>query len=83
MNKIIGLINYEGDALKLLKINSNEFVIYDQWDSIVEVLTFEELCDWFDGSFPLFDSQGKSWIYTEHSRESKQRTFNLINYIRS
>ena len=81
MNKTLSLINYEGDALKLLRVNSNEFVIYDQWDSIVEVLTLEELCDWMDGEFPLVDSRCKNWIYPDHSKEAKQRTFKLINYI--
>ena len=79
--KQLGLINYEGDVLKLLKVHDDEFVIYDQWDSIVEVLDFMKLCVWMDGETTLVDSSGKHWNFSEH-KEARQSLYNIIKYVR-
>jgi hypothetical protein len=78
--KTIGLINYEGDVLKLYKVHTNEFVIYDQWDSIVEILKLKDLCEWLEGKSTLVDSNGKQWIYTDH-KDACQSLYNIMKYI--
>ena len=47
----LDLLNFEGPVLKLHKSSKDEFVIYDQWDSIVEVMTLKELCSFFVGNY--------------------------------
>ena len=80
--KIIGLLNFEGDVLKLKKASDNEFVIYDQWDSIVEVMTFDELSDFFDGETTLIDSESNKWNRAEQHHNAKVRFKKLFNYLK-
>jgi hypothetical protein len=68
----ISLINYEGDCLWAKK-DGSEIVIYDQWDSIVEILTTEKFLDWVDGKFELSDSEGKSWAFQKEALEAKPK----------
>ena len=78
--KQIGLINYEGDVLKLSR-QGTEFVIYDQWDSLVEILDLEQFCDWLDGGFALTDADGRSWVFTEQPKDARQKMHNILRYI--
>jgi hypothetical protein len=80
--KDLGLINYEGDVLKMRKVSDDEYVIYDQWDSIVEIMNRERFCEWLDGDFPLIDSQGKHWVYTEQHRDARQALNVIFEYIK-
>lgn len=80
--KIIGILNFEGDVLKLKKASDNEFVIYDQWDSIVEVMTFDELSDFFDGETTLIDSEGNKWNWAEQHKNAKISFKKLFNYLK-
>jgi hypothetical protein len=80
--KIIGLLNFEGDVLKLKKVDDNEFVIYDQWDSIVEILTFDELSDFFDGNRTLIDSESNKWNWANQHHNAKVRFKKLFNYLK-
>ena len=80
--KQIGLLNFEGDVLKLKKASDNEFVIYDQWDSIVEVMTFDELSDFFDGETTLIDSESNKWNWDEQHKNAKVSFKKLFNYLK-
>jgi hypothetical protein len=81
--KTIGLINYEGDVLKLLKASENEYVIYDQWDSIVDILNEDKFFSWLDGQISLTDSEGRKWSYTDTShRDARTGLLKIFKYIR-
>lgn len=77
----LGLLNFEGPVLKLHKSNNDEFVIYDQWDSIVEVMTLKELCSFFDGKTILTDSSGKKWDWSQEHDNAKVSFSKLFKYI--
>jgi hypothetical protein len=79
--KELELINSEGPILKLYKADDNEFVIYDQWDSIVEILTFDDLCLFFDGKILLTDSEGRKWDWLKENHDGRQNFKNIYNYI--
>ena len=65
------LLNSEGPILKLVKIDANEFVIYDRDDSIVEVLDKSEIIEFIYGTKKLQDSSGKCWVYNEQTNDMK------------
>jgi hypothetical protein len=83
MKKDLELINYEGPCLKLNRAKSgpDQFVIYDQWDSICDIITLEQLCNWLDGKFPLEDSNGKEWYYTKESQDAKCGIYKILQWI--
>jgi hypothetical protein len=81
--KDLGLLNYEGDVLKMKKAGEDEFVIYDQWNSIVEILTQDELFEFLDGIRPLTDSSGKTWNWADEHREAKTSLRRIFEYIKS
>jgi hypothetical protein len=75
------LLNYEGDVLKLKKIDDNEYVIYDQWDSIVDVLSRKELFDALDGRRELTDSSGKTWNWIKEHQDARTPLAIIARYI--
>ena len=79
--KVLDILNYEGPVLKIFKSSDNEFVIYDQWDSIVDTLTFDEVCSFLDGDILLTDSGGKTWNWASEHYLSKPKIKNLIRYL--
>ena len=80
--KELGLLNFEGPVIKLYKENDDEFVLYDQWDVIMDVLTFNDLCKFLDGHLLLTDSQGKTWNWAKEHSEAKPKFMELFNYIK-
>jgi hypothetical protein len=82
MNKIsLGLINYEGDCLKAIK-DGDKVKIKDQHGKTLQIITLEELFDFFDGLIDITDSEGKVWNYPSESKESKVKYVKLYNFIR-
>lgn len=81
--KRIGLLNFEGDAVWAKKANDDEFVIYDQWDSIMEILSKDDFFKFLDGDILLSDSNGKEWNYATESRDAKPSFSSLYNFIKS
>jgi hypothetical protein len=79
-NISLSLLNYEGDALKAYRIK-NYFVITDQWGVGVDVLTQEGIENFINGRTAIIDSNGKSWVYTEHHSNAKQKTHILSDFI--
>lgn len=79
--KDLGLINYEGWVLKLCKADNGDFVVYDQWDSIVDILDLKELCAFLEGKTNLMDSSGKSWNWLREHKEARTSLFAILKYI--
>ena len=77
--KEIELINYEGPVLKLCK-SDEDFVIYDQWDGIVDILNLSKFLRFLDGDLTLMDGSGRHWNWKEHPKEAKQKISVIIKY---
>lgn len=60
----LGLLNYEGDVLKLNR-EGEQYIIYDQWDGLVEILDLSGLCRFLEGRLDLVDSEGRRWNWLE------------------
>lgn len=78
----ISLINYEGDCLWALN-TPDGIVVYDQWESLVEILTEENFLKWVDGEFGLTDSEGKEWFYTKEHRDARATAQQIFNFLKN
>ena len=74
-------MNFEGDAIWAKKAGEDEFVVYDQWDSIVEILTRDEFFNFLDGNLELADSEGKKWNFRNEHVNAKPSYKSLVHFI--
>lgn len=79
--KSLGLINYEGDCLKAIK-EDGSIIIKDQYGSVVDTLTPEQLYEFIDGSRNIVDSKGKSWNFPNESKEAKPSYCKIYNFVK-
>ena len=77
--KEIELLNYEGPVLKLV-VQDDDFVIYDEWDGIVDILNQSKFLRFLDGEITLTDSAGRQWNWLEVHQEAKQKISVIIKY---
>jgi len=75
------LINYEGDVL-WAKRDGDKVVIYDQWESLVDIMTVPKFCEWLDGDIGLTDSEGKTWYWTKEHRDAKPTMAEVLNFLK-
>lgn len=81
--KELGLINYEGWVLKLYKALNDDLVIYDQHDSIVDVLDLKGLCNFLEGKTTLVDSNGKGWNWLREHPDARTPLYRIFEYLNS
>jgi hypothetical protein len=79
--KKFSLINHEGDVLWAIR-DAEKIVIYDQWESLVDIVDVKHFCEWLDGHIGLTDSNGKTWYWTKEYRDAKPSMFSLINFLK-
>jgi hypothetical protein len=77
----LSLLNFEGDALWAKKAGKDEYVVYDQWSSIVDVLTEDDFLNFLDGKLELSDSSGKTWNFRKEHYEAKPHYRDIINFM--
>ncbi len=80
--RLFSLVNYEGDVLKMKKVDDDEYVIYDQWDSIVDIVTTQKLLEFLDGASKLQDSEGNQWYWPNIHREARTTLYQIFNYMK-
>ena len=86
-NNELELLNFEGPVLKASRVIDSgtldvEFVIHDQHDSLVSILTRAQLFEFFDGTLDLVDSDGKSWNYTKYDRGAKPSMCSIYEFVK-
>jgi hypothetical protein len=83
-NKFLGLINYEGDVLKIQKskIKEKDIVIfYDQWDNRLVELNYSGLIYFLTGEISIYDAKGTRWNFKEQHPDSLTDTEEIIKFI--
>ena len=80
--KKFSLINHEGDCLWAIR-DADKVVIYDQWESLVDIMDIPSFCKWIDGYIALIDSNGKAWDWTKEHRDSKPGMLKLLNFLKN
>jgi hypothetical protein len=79
--RLFGILNFEGDVLKLKKVDDNEFVMYDEWEDIIDIYTYEEILDFLDGRTTVTDSNSKVWRWPEHHQDSRTALRDIVRYM--
>ena len=76
-----GLLNFEGNVLKMQKKGKDQFVICDQWEKELQTLSRDQLLDFLDGKSIITDSSGKSWNWALEHKDAKPSIKALFTYI--
>jgi hypothetical protein len=80
--KKLGLINYEGDCLRAVKINNYQVEIQDQYGETCATLMIDELYAFIDGDFDITDSQGKQWNYPKEHKDAKPSHSKVYQFVK-
>lgn len=78
----IGLLNYEGDVLKMKRVNDYQFEVIDEWKVSLGLYTREEIQDFIQGKLLMNDSQGRTWNFAAAHENAKPSIEVLQKFIR-
>ncbi len=78
----IVLLNSEGPLLKAKKTDNGEYALYDQEDSIIDVLLHEEFIDFIYNSKPVTGNDGNPIIYSSYPRDMKPEKEDIEIFIK-
>ena len=79
--KDLGLLNYEGDVLKINR-DSHLFPVYDQWNNLVDMLSRDKLFIFLEGKCNITDSTGKEWNWLKEHVDSRASLKSIYEYIK-
>lgn len=78
----IELLNSEGPILKAKKTDSDEYVLYDNEDTIVDILSTSQFTDFIYNNVPLTGTDGKQIYYDSYPRDMKPEGEDLEIFIK-
>jgi len=78
----IELLNSEGPILTAKKTDSDEYVLYDREDTIVDILSTAQFTDFIYHNVPLTGTDGKQIYYDSYSQDMKPDKEYLENFIK-
>ncbi|MCF7859812.1 MAG: hypothetical protein K9N07_10905 [Candidatus Cloacimonetes bacterium] len=78
----IELLNSEGPILTAKKTDSDEYVLYDKEDTIVDILSTAQFTDFIYHNVPLTGTDGKQIYYDSYSQSMKPNKEYLENFIK-
>jgi hypothetical protein len=67
----IVLLNSEGPILKAKKAHADEYVLYDEDDSIIDILNLEEFNNFIYNNVPVTGTNGKEIYYGSYNKDMK------------
>ena len=79
--KLFGILNFEGDVLKLKKVDANEFVMYDQWEDIIDIFSRDGILNFLDGRTSVKDSSGKTWIWINEHHDARKPLKDILQFM--
>lgn len=77
----LGLINYEGDCLKAIKMFNGKFRIIDQWHEELDIFTRLDLLKFVTGETRIKDSRGNVYYYPDAHTDAKPGAEKLDMFI--
>jgi hypothetical protein len=78
--KKLEILNFEGPVLVGYRYNDT-FVIADEWGVLVNILSKNQMSNFIEGKFPIIDSNGKSWLYTNEHSSAKRSNEEVADFI--
>jgi hypothetical protein len=83
-DKFLGLINYEGDVLKIQRSKTKEadtVTFYDQWDNKLVELNYSSFIHFLTGEISIYDVKGMRWNYKEQHPDALTDTEKIIEFL--
>jgi hypothetical protein len=78
----LGLLNYEGDVLKMKRVGHNQFLVEDQWKRNCGVYTTSFIIDFIEGKVEIADSSHRFWNFAEAHENAKPSIETVMNFIK-
>ena len=82
MKNTLGLINYEGDCLKLVKDNGALHVKDQYGQTVMQNITVERVYEFISGTISITDSEGKGWWFTLEHENAKPSLFKIHEFLK-
>lgn len=76
----IGLLNFEGDVLRIYKLAENSFVIVDDYHNHVEDATVESILEFVHGKRNI-QTANRSWNYLNEHKNAKPDYDVLLSFL--
>lgn len=80
MNDRIGLLNFEGDVLQLVR-DGQMFTVIDQWKKPVAKLTIEGVLKYCSGDISIYDTAGTEWSFLKESENARVKLSKLTEFL--
>jgi len=81
MKDKLGLINYEGDCLKVIK-GYNTLIVKDQYGKVALETDVKGLYDFIDGTSNIIYSKGKEWDFLKEHKDAKPSLFKIHEFLK-
>jgi hypothetical protein len=82
MKTTLGLINYEGDCLKLVKDNGTLHIKDQYSQTVMQNATVENVYEFVTGNVDIVDSKGKAWHFPLEHENAKPSLFKLHEFLK-
>lgn len=75
------LINIEGPFLKLKRGDDGNYVLYDNEDGIVDILSYKKIIDFIFNKMPVTYTDGKQILYTDFAPKDRANRGELARFL--
>lgn len=79
--KKLELLNSEGPILTAFDTEDG-YVLYDKEDSIVDILTHEEMKNFISGELTVYYTDGKAMVYPSYSKDMRADDKRLKEFLK-
>ena len=78
----IGLINYEGDVIKVYKIKEKEFILIDCHGELIDLYSYTKLIDFLNGVTTITISSGEVYNFLEQHPNARAKPDVLTEFLK-
>jgi len=79
--KQLGLINYEGYVISLLRAGKDKFTFIDQWGYSIITANKNMVYEFIQGNLILFDHRQNKWNWLDQSQDALTDSSEIINFL--
>lgn len=79
--KKIGILNYEGDVITLIKVSDSVFQFQDEWKNPILSCGYQTVLAFLLGEISLFDQKNRAWNYAVAHVDAKTSKQQILNFI--
>lgn len=79
--KQIGILNYEGNVLTLIKVSDTVFQFQDEWKNPILNCGYQTVLAFLLGEISLYDRKKRAWNYAVAHADAKTSNQQILNFI--